>query len=877
MDPNNDIIIDEDLSSDESDQLSRISDDSGIEDLGDDMTLQAEPMISASEFLMHLTEKKQQQEAGSPPFEETEFVGPKLPEESIDVFPSFPEIPEGADIKRDEQVENGIPGTCGLYNLGNTCFMNAALQCLLAVPALQDIFKMDFSHTPVSASFLKPMIEQLQILHEKVFSGKYCKLQPSTLHSSISNLHPLFGDYKQHDSQEFLSFVLNIIHDFLNLSLAEDKDEAPGNITGEVTKRLKMEHAELEPDAGVECEEETLTKAQIAWRKYFDRNGTIIADRLQGQFQSVITCEKCGFISTTYEPFMFLSLSIPYAMERQIRVTWVPSPKPFGPMGQLSTSRYLVIIKKSGLMKNLKDNFFDVIKKCDDQLNTKNIVFAEVKNSANIRVLDDKTQLQYISKASHIYALEILSLSPKETNIDSLTTDGNGGDDTTTWHSCNICFEEKFAEDLMVHRTCSGMLCSACLQSTISYNQNSVGDFPCPSCNRFISSKEGYEPMTKRPRKDSIDSSADKVPIETDSSQQTWRTCTICLEDTFDEEMRSHLPCGGMICAKCVQITAGFHENSSFPCPTCGESICEADYTKLTICEDDRAPVIRQVLVPILFRYSRHADDDSSKLKLRMFGHPHVTRIPSECSQDKLYQLISIIVERFNVSQDFDILVTDASGLSCGFCEFLSSCYGCDVKDMATIKLKPGCCITLHFKEYFPDIDQTISYFKEDVSMKALRSSDTVTLTECMETFADVEVLTEDNPWYCPNCQMNQVSAKVMSVTRWPETLIIHLKRFHFEDTQGSKISCPIDFPLSDLNVDLLSCLDTLKGGTLYDLYGCVNHTGSLFGGHYTAFAKQGDLDWYYFNDSSFNKLSPTEDADHQTEAYVLFYKIKES
>ena len=39
---------------------------------------------------------------------------------------------------------------------------------------------------------------------------------------------------------------------------------------------------------------------------------------------------------------------------------------------------------------------------------------------------------------------------------------------------------------------------------------------------------------------------------------------------------------------------------------------------------------------------------------------------------------------------------------------------------------------------------------------------------------------------------------------------------------------------------------------SVYDLFGVVNHFGSLNGGHYTATCKNSiDNNWYYFNDSS--------------------------
>ena len=50
-------------------------------------------------------------------------------------------------------------------------------------------------------------------------------------------------------------------------------------------------------------------------------------DIFQGQYKSVITCpqEKCGRISVTFDPFMYLSVPIPYTNDRARPITFFPS------------------------------------------------------------------------------------------------------------------------------------------------------------------------------------------------------------------------------------------------------------------------------------------------------------------------------------------------------------------------------------------------------------------------------------------------------------------------------------------------------------------------------------------------------------------------
>lgn len=158
-----------------------------------------------------------------------------------------------------------------------------------------------------------------------------------------------------------------------------------------------------------------------------------------------------------------------------------------------------------------------------------------------------------------------------------------------------------------------------------------------------------------------------------------------------------------------------------------------------------------------------------------------------------------------------------------------------------------------------------------------------LTLEACLDHFVSPEDL--GDAVVCPSCAKKTPTKKQHTFATLPKVLCLHLKRF--DAAQNKKIDEFVSFPSHGLNmgkflaqwcevtsVKYAENVNDTEPQILYDLFGTVNHVGSMQSGHYVSNVKVNNR-WYYCNDAHVS-LAGGNGSDstvlNNEGAYILFY-----
>ncbi|XP_041074094.1 putative ubiquitin carboxyl-terminal hydrolase 50 isoform X2 [Polyodon spathula] len=184
------------------------------------------------------------------------------------------------DVSSTKQRRSPYPRLTGLINLGNSCYMNAVLQCLSGTASLVEYLLSRVNQVDLARCRCDAVCAFITLLTE-MWTGEYEHISPVEIRTVIGSLHPQFASNTQQDAQELLLYLFNRLHEVLK----------------KTTVRKQPRGSLKRQEAG----------------KSFDHSSetSIITHLFEGQLCYVTLCLQCDNQTRTDEVFTILSLPIP--------------------------------------------------------------------------------------------------------------------------------------------------------------------------------------------------------------------------------------------------------------------------------------------------------------------------------------------------------------------------------------------------------------------------------------------------------------------------------------------------------------------------------------------------------------------------------------
>ncbi|KAJ5773808.1 Peptidase C19 ubiquitin carboxyl-terminal hydrolase 2 [Penicillium paradoxum] len=755
----------------------------------------------------------------------------KSAQSSGKLTPALPNDPIRGLITRGRK---GRQLVVGLQNLGNTCYMNSALQCVRSIEELSyyflsEMYKRELNPTNVlgcGGVIAKQWANLLQELYKSDPQPR--SVNPSRFRSAAGRQREEFAGFEQHDSQEFVMFLL----DALSEDLSRIVGSKPATTIPDSTDEMINDRKALEA-FGKTC-----------WDLYESRNASVITDLFAGMYKSTLICPTCEKTSIIMDPFTMVTVPIPSGpnlVNRTIIFLPLDGP-PVSLRVRLDENETLkfwknFVAQKMGIegerifaAETLHHSFWQTFEADDDSfgsLRTRpddTIVFVDMgplptstKSSQPISANDDGIIVPVFHR----------KLAPQKKREDSRDLFGMPS---------FIRLSSEEAQDLeAIYRKLLAQANNMTTRDILSTEENSADEQRTDDSDTVVTNEDDARSADSRIKTSSVDGEDSIVDISMQTTDDSTPAEDAEESDSDSGSTRSpQHPLAGKITANLLSLFDAKVMSTNTHVPDGRNISSTKNYPLLS--SRIASPTVSTKTLDAASKTS--ADDNSDDY------------FDTDGSDTESTSPLPLLRQGDAILIDWTADAADAL-------------FGGKPRDPNELRGRPS---YLNIKSVFD--------FNLAPTPKKLKKS-VYSLDECLDEFSKEEILSQADSWYCPQCKTHVSATKKFELWRTPDILVVQLKRFsQFRGRlYGNKINTVIDFPLEGLDLSSRVQGPTDGKSAVYDLIAVDNHMGGLGGGHYTAYIKDFVSGaWVYCNDTSARTVTDL-DSIISAGAYLLFYR----